>query len=190
MWLTENQLKSVNFLNSAEDARLFVEGAEADERRPSRHPPLKKKGIEEFKYEVSMEKYDQLMKDGVILEASADVKGDDYNKVKMAMDEDSPPTKRPKKTVPQQKALEDMSAEEKAWWDKQQQRRKTLEAFRSAQTAAKRMTDKVRKATEDAQGKAERLVTEKNMPPEIRQHYMDALIPLMSQANELLNEYG
>ena len=111
-------------------------------------------------------------------------------KVKAAMDRDSPPDPKRARRIPKpQKALCDMTDEERRQHDAELQRRKALESWRGSQASAKRCADKVRRALEQAQKQAEELVTVKSFPAEMKQHYMDAFIPMLSKANELLEEW-
>ena len=74
-------------------------------------------------------------------------------------------------------------------WKVKEQRKRCMDAWRSALAAAKREADKVRREYEPGIVSANKLVTEKNFPEPMRDHFINGLQNLQTKGNELMTSW-
>jgi hypothetical protein len=196
VWLTQNQMASATWFASEEHAKIIADSPSTPSQL-STQPALREANIKEYRVEVTEEMWQRNNKETVQVKADSDLAKEDYDKVKASLETNDSPEAPKKKGRRADKlpvpALKDMTPEEKAIWAEQErekeERRKICDAYRAALSQMKRVTDKVRKEMDAATGLAHKL-EEKGFPKEMKQHYLEAVIPVMTLGNNSLEEWG
>eukprot|EP00969_Alexandrium_andersonii_P206369 9118048-Alexandrium_andersonii.AAC.1 len=171
MWLSLNQMAGPMFWNSEEDAKLIAADSPS---RPHSSPSMAKAGKLEYYVEITEEMWERLNKDKVTLTAQADVKPEDYKKIKASMDSDSNPTPKKPKTKPNP---EDMTEEERAKFEAERERGEASKALATSLGALKRLAEKARKDTDAATANAIKL-TDKGYPSEMVKFFTSEFEPM------------
>ena len=96
VWLTLSQMASPAYFNSVEDAELIAKDCP---ERAHELPSMAAQGKKQYEVELTEEIWERLNKEKVEVNARADLKASDYEKIKEQMEMDMPRKIKPKKMV-------------------------------------------------------------------------------------------
>ena len=195
VWLTEEPMASDTWFASSQHAKIIVDSP-LTKSQLIIVPALKEADVKAYKVEVAEEMWQKNTNSAVELKARADITAYVYANVKTAMESESPPDmkRRTKQTTSiSLPTLVDMTPEERALCETQEKEREEKRnisgTYRAALATMKRGCDKVRKEM-DATLNRPHALEAKGSPNDMEAYYSDAIVPCMSTANAVLDEWG